>query len=222
MSILFPSNIAFAKDEVGGKLLKPVADLLLAFGDGILNIAHNVLYQMNTSIIRVSLDNTVLEIIATIAAGVAATALIATLIVLTGGAVAGLAAAIATAIGQTLAIGTLSAGAIGLVAVVSIGAGVFAGAYINSNKFGHEAVLPIYKVSPEEIFANEVGILNVNFFADMSDSRYEKEEQECVDSYEKWHESTTSQDFIDSGVLDELKKYGYSGTTADISVRSWK
>ena len=82
--------------------------------------------------------------------------------------------------------------------------------------------MPIYKVSPEEIFANEVGILNVNFFADMSDSRYEKEEQECVDSYEKWHESTTSQDFIDSGVLDELKKYGYSGTTADISVRSWK
>lgn len=214
---IIPTNqVCAASDEsMGGALLKPIADLLLALGDGVLNVIHKVFYGMSEAALKISLNRTILEWMITIAVGVAVAilvAVVATFVLSTvvpailGGiatAVAGASTAIATGISTAAA--NFTAAAAGTVVVVSVTSGVAAGAYVNSNWYGDEAVLPLYQISAEEIFQGDVPILDVNFFSNENRkiTRTSIEEAERVDSYGGIY---TGDDIFD----EVLQRWGYT------------
>ena len=132
----FPLNKAFAlgeKETVGGKLLKPVADLLLAFGDGILNIVHNAIYQMNTSVIRINLDDTLTKILLSAAAFLIVGVIVGVLLIAVSSAAAVASAAIAAVMGTAAT--TVTTIGVGVIATISVASGVAAVVVVNSNCF---------------------------------------------------------------------------------------
>ncbi len=145
-----------AKDSTkGGKLLNPIGELLVFTGDGIMNIVHTVLYSQIDTTITVDLTTSILGIIATIAVGLIAAAAAAVLCVVTCGAFA----AVLATIGLT--IGTVGAGT---VLIVGATAGVCAAVAFNANVLPDVIEIPVYQISPDKIFSNEILLFDVDFF----------------------------------------------------------
>ena len=42
-------------EVIGGTLLTPIVDLLLAIGDGMMNLIQNILFGMDTSLVKVAI-----------------------------------------------------------------------------------------------------------------------------------------------------------------------
>lgn len=144
-----------ANDGPGGKLLKPVVDLLLGIGDGILSITHNVIFHQDEATITVDMTTKWWEIFSTIMVGIVVAVVVAAAVVLSAGAIAGAAAAIGI---------SLSAVGAGTVLMVSATTGVVAAAVYNSNVMPDDLQLPVYAISPQEIFSNEIPLFDVDFF----------------------------------------------------------
>ena len=170
-----PSHQVFAASSdksFGGTLLKPIVDLLLGLGDIIINIIHNLVFGMNSSTITIDLDESIIQWLINILVFVAvAIAIGAFLFWLSGAIIPTLITGMGKVVGlfgltMAEASTTLSAAAVGSILLTSAVTGGLAATYANSKFFGKEAVLPIYQISPEEIFAGEVGLLDVNFFKD--------------------------------------------------------
>lgn len=140
---------------VGGKLLNPIADLLVFLGDGVMNIVHGVIYNHYETTIVVPLISTIGEVILTGLLALFIAAIVAVGVVVTAG-----------ALGAALAAAGLSVGTIGIgtVLMVSVGAGVAGAAYFKSNYLPDELYLPVYQITPEKIFANEIPVFDVDFF----------------------------------------------------------
>lgn len=145
-----------AKDSAkGGKLLNPIGELLVFTGDGIMNIVHTILYSQTDTTISVDLTMSILGVVATIAIGLIAAAFAAVVCVVTCGAFAAVLATIG------LSIATVSAGTVLIVAGV---AGVCAAVAFNANVLPDVLEIPVYQISPDKIFSNEVLLLDVDFF----------------------------------------------------------
>lgn len=177
-----------AKDNTkGGKLLNPVADLLVFTGDGIMNIAHTVMYDQTDTTISVDLVSSVVSKILAIAVGVVAAAGAAVLCVVTCGAFA---AALAS-IGVTIA--TVSAGT---VLVVSAGAGICAAVAFNANVLPDVIDIPVYQISPDKIFENKILMFDVDFFNPKEDEPLRDKDGNSVknsDGSVKYLQSTAKQ-----------------------------
>ena len=130
-------------EVIGGTLLTPIVDLLLAIGDGMMNLIQNILFGMDTSLVKVAIPEAgfweKVGMWVGAAAGVLAVALI------------------------TVATGGTALGAI-IPALVAGGAGAYAGHEIVESALPKTFYLPVYAISPEEIFQNKIGLLDVNFF----------------------------------------------------------
>lgn len=134
---------ADAGDVVGGILLEPVTDLLLSLGDGIVFIMQSVLFGMDESLVRVATPGTgIWETVGTIVGGILGIGAVVAITIVTGG--AALAAIIPS--------------------VVVGGGGAYVGHQIAEHVLPDSFYLPIYAISPEEIFQNKIGLLDVNFF----------------------------------------------------------
>ena len=228
------SNNSFAEDDAGesfgGKLLKPIIDLIVGLGDVIMHLIHYIILGSGDCIIRIDLDNSVLEVIVTVVLAAAVLVVVALLsyfvaavaipaIVTKIGALAtaGAAAAEATAGAATGA--ALSKAAVGMIIVASVGtgakAGLIAGAYVHSEWFGHEAVLTLYQVTPEEIISGELPLLNANFFS--NSNTVEKQEGKTLKNeiykttitYTNGHSS--SEESINKDINSKMKELGYKG-----------
>ncbi len=177
-SAIMPTHVVYADaisvgadvaGAVGGALLKPIVDFVLAIGDAVINIIHRVLFNVEDSIIKINLNNTAWEWFVSIAIGVIIAVAVAALIIWAA-AVAGPAiiAAIGAKIGIAAGTASMSAAALGAIVVTAaqtgIGAGVCAAAFTSSNFFKDNIVLPLYVVSPAEIFSGEIPLLDANFF----------------------------------------------------------
>lgn len=149
------TNFVFADDgSWGGKLLVPVMDLVTTIGDGILGIVHKAVIQQDEIYITVDMTTKWWEYLSTALVFIAAAIAAAALIVAT----AGLAAAALAAAGITVtAIGA------GTVVAVAVTGGVVAAAYYNSNVLPADLKLPLYNISPEEMFKGEIPALDVDF-----------------------------------------------------------
>ena len=134
------ANVA---EVVGGTLAEPVADLLLAIGDGIVYVVQNVLFDMDVSLLKMAVPGTgIAEIIGTI-----------------GGAMLG----VLNVVLITIATGGTALAAI-IPALVVGGIGAYAGHGVAVDLLPDSFYLPVYAISPEEIFQNKIGLLDVNFF----------------------------------------------------------
>ena len=158
-----PMNKSQATDyKVGGVLLKPINQLVLKVADGVVDLIHKVIFGSSTSLLEYDIHSN-WKLIVIIMAVVISIIVVLSAVMIAPEIVAGIAA-----ITKAMGMGALSfstVGAIATIVKVGVGATAFAAMYINVNWFGDVAVLPIYKISPQEIFRGEIGILNANFFS---------------------------------------------------------
>lgn len=155
LSFCMPKGVNAADDGIGGKLLSPVIDLLLALGDSALNVVHTIIYNQNDTLITVDMTNSIFSIVATVFAFVVTAVVVGAVVVFTSGAIV----AALSAIGLELA--TVGLGTVILATTIS---GVVGAAIFNSNYLPDNLQLPVYSVSPEDIFSNNVAMFDVDFF----------------------------------------------------------
>ena len=125
-------------EEVGGTLVEPLVELFIAIGDAAMNLIQNLLFGLNDSLVKVSTNsNDVFDTVSKIVIG-------------------GLAIAV------TILVPGIGAGIVA--GVATIAAGTYASSVIENTWLPETFYLPIYVISPEEIFKNKIALLDVNFF----------------------------------------------------------
>lgn len=130
---------------IGGVLFEPIKDLTLTIADGAVWILQKIIFGLDTSILKLHYDKSWTATAAGIGAGILAGI----------GIVVGLVAAPFT--------GGLSLGivALGVAGGAAAGYGV---SKLVSSMIPQTFYLPLYAISPAEIFSNRIAMLDVNFF----------------------------------------------------------
>lgn len=149
----------------GGELMEPICSFLVGVGDGIMDAIHSALIHQGQTLIRANVESSWKDIFKTILKVVVCFVVIAALMYITAGGAATIIAPIA-ALGK---IGVVAATAVtGLGYFVGGGVGIAASVWIfNSGLWGNDdVVLPLYSITPEEIFKNDevLPLFSVNFF----------------------------------------------------------
>ncbi|MBQ2937510.1 MAG: hypothetical protein IJE05_01280 [Clostridia bacterium] len=188
LSFCMPKSVDATDDNndgIGGKLLSPIMSLLVGIGDGALTLLEKLVIQNETPLINI--DSSA-SFWAKFWVGLASVAVLAGAIVsvvLTGG------TTIVVALNVAKVIIT-----IGGVAIVTFPVTTS----IVENMLPDSFYLPLYSITPQEIFTNKVPLLDVDFFTEgdpkyITSTNYKTEE---VNSVKK--------------ELAELKeKHGYTG-----------
>lgn len=200
-------EIAMAKsdsDGIGGKLLEPVIDLVVSIGDAMTNIVHRTTISQSETLISVDMVSGTLRTILTVLVGIAAAVIAIVAVVATAGAVAAVLGPVLAGLG--VSIGTLSAGAV--LTAGLIGGGLGAAYFYNADFFPDTLNFPIYTITADKIFANEVALFDVNFF----------EPQETVIKKEHFAEGENSLSVVVDGVLKTEEKVFYEGDVFEGSI----
>lgn len=143
-------NISSA--SIGGILFEPIKDLLLVIADGVMSIVQAMIYGTNLSVSFLTIKHK--DAWKPTAAGIISGIVTAV----------GLVAAVVATGGLALEIiGTI----IGI-AATSFGVG-YVVTQVNANAIPPTFKLPIFLLTPEAMFANEVPLLDVNFFSETRD-----------------------------------------------------
>ena len=133
------SGTGETQEAPGGVLFQPLMNLISGLGEGIVWLLQSQLLGMSTSNIFVTNDGDVIgSIIAALGTAAAAAGVVALMFV------PGVNVAVAGA-------------------VIAGGAGVCVAGNVVADQFPDEFFLPIYKISPQEIFSNQIPALDVNF-----------------------------------------------------------
>lgn len=130
-----------AAEWVGGVLWTPIQALFLGLGDTVVTIMQKMVYGLESSFIVISTSSGIGSTILAWIAGI-------------GTAVGLVALQFIPVVGQALTVGIIAAGVAGL------GVGIAVKHLTKPDTF----YLPVFGISPQEIFSNEVPILDVNFF----------------------------------------------------------
>ena len=150
VSFCVPKGVSAAGGNI---LVKPITDLFLTLGDGAVQIMHSIILQQNETLLNVDISSN--EGLWTILAVVVTAVLVAAALIVA-------ARAIATALAAAgVTIGTMS---IGTILLISVGTGSVAGVFIHNKFLDNDIKLPIYNISPEEIFSNSIPVFDVDFF----------------------------------------------------------
>lgn len=143
-------NISSA--SIGGILFKPIKDLLLVIADGVMSIVQAMIYGTNLSVSFLTIKHK--DAWKPTAAGI----------------ISGIVTAVAL-VAAVVATGGLALGIIGTIigiAATSFGVG-YVVTQVNANAIPPTFKLPIFLLTPEAMFANEVPLLDVNFFSETRD-----------------------------------------------------
>lgn len=143
-------NISSA--SIGGILFKPIKDLLLVIADGVMSIVQAMIYGTNLSVsfLTIKHKDAWKPTAAGIISGIVTAVGLVAAVVATGGLALGI---IGTIIG---------------IAATSFGVG-YVVTQVNANAIPPTFKLPIFLLTPEAMFANEVPLLDVNFFSETRD-----------------------------------------------------
>ena len=165
-------TISQADDDagVGGMLFEPVKDLLLTIGDAVVNIMQKLIFGTETSLLKLEhRDDWLGDLGQGILTGIAVIGSIAAVVVGVVGAIpsGGMSLAAAGAIAGTILSG------IGTTIVVG-GATYLVSGWAIGEFLPPTFYLPMYSISPEQIFANEIPLLDVNFFNPKTNEYYEE------------------------------------------------
>ena len=143
----------------GGVLADPIADFILYVGDSIMDIIHNsILKQENTTIALHPIKNAAIKILKTVFFVVIAAAAVYGMIVAAPALTAWFAA-------KGIELAAMGLGTLLVAAGVGGMTGYTAVSVISNNLIPDaEFVLPIYRVTPERIFSNDILLFDVDFF----------------------------------------------------------
>ncbi len=154
ISFAVPTVVVQADDEdhpLGGQLMEPVLNLLVGIGDGAISILHKIILGQEQSRFTYDLHTSGWVLFAKIAVGLLAIAI-----------------AVAIAAPGTFILAALnlaSLATVGTMIAVGIGTGVYTAVQVYDLKdMDDELVLPMYNISPEEIFKGSIPLFDVNFF----------------------------------------------------------
>ena len=152
-----------SRASVGGDLMDAVMDLFVGVGDGINTVLSKMILQTDGSFIVVDTEtNGVAKILGIIVA----TAVIIggiVLIAASGGAALAVASAVFTVVKAGVVAGVVT------FAVTS---------YLSDATFGEKVVLPSIRLTPYEIFTNQIPLFDVDFFSPMTDLKTESSSKE--------------------------------------------
>lgn len=163
-------SISFIKPEpvqasVGGTLMKPVCDLLVGLGDGVVKIIHICILGQDNTLLRINeggIGSAIRIALIAIAIAVIVIAIVVampSILAVIGSAASAISSASITAAGIAGGAGALAAAGKALAE-----AGIIAGViFFASGTFKNQVVLPLYSISPEEIFRNKIPVFDVNF-----------------------------------------------------------
>lgn len=143
-------NISSA--SIGGILFEPIKDLLLVIADGVMSIVQAMIYGTNLSVSFLTIKHK--DEWKSTAAGI----------------LAGIATAVALVAAVVAApfTGGLSLGIVIGIAATSVGVG-YVVTQVTADAIPPTFKLPIFLLTPEAMFANEVPLLDVNFFSETRD-----------------------------------------------------
>ena len=142
-----------SRASVGGDLMDAVMDLFVGIGDGINTVLSKMILQTDGSFIVVDTEtNGVAKILGIIVAAA----------VIIGGIVLIAAAPASLAVVSTI-FTVVKAGVVAGVVTFAVTS------YLSDATFGEKVVLPSIRLTPYEIFTNQIPLFDVDFFSPMTD-----------------------------------------------------
>ena len=161
--------------EFGGKLVSPIVSLVIALGDGVIEIAHSSIMGTSEALLEADTGLDWWEIFSTIVGAiVAAAAAIAILVTGVGGLfLAGAVAAVSGLYTKSLLSDAFveKDGPIG--STMSFG----------KDNLNETMYLPAYSISPEEIFQGKIMLFNVDFFGEGKEIKAKDEDNDGIIEY---------------------------------------
>lgn len=146
-----------SRASVGGDLMDAVMDLFVGVGDGINTVLSKMILQTDGSFIVVDTEtNGVAKILGIIVAAA----------VIIGGIVLIAAAPASLAVVSTI-FTVVKAGVVAGVVTFAVTS------YLSDATFGEKVVLPSIRLTPYEIFTNQIPLFDVDFFSPMTDLKTE-------------------------------------------------
>lgn len=199
-------NRVYAKSEYwGGVLINPVVNLLTALGDALMEIMTSSIQSQDMALIKIDGSTSWEKFWGYLATAALVLLAVCLVIAVTGGIGAGVIKAVADIV--------TTAGIVNMVlqtAAVAVVAGTFAGitvaTAVSKGMIPEDLYLPLFSISPEEIFSNEILLFDVNFFNPMEPQSIKK--------------IVTEQEFAEKEVDMDVKVryYNEDGNLADTSL----
>lgn len=156
-------------DDLGGKLLNPIMSFFVALGDGTMTIIQKMVLQIDESVINIDTSSSFWAKALVIIAAVVVVSVIVAATVLTAGA-----AGAVTMAGIAAALKGIAAAAI-VIGVTTVTFPVTT--QVVEGMLPDSFILPMYEVTPQEIFSNKIPLLDVDFFHPMDDKTYVTENE---------------------------------------------
>ena len=138
-----------AEDGIGGKLLNPIMSFFVGLGDGIMAILHSIIFHSDNALIHIDTSASIWSKVIVIVAAVVLVAISIAACVITGGGAAAVALGVIKIVLVSGAITTIT---------FPITTSLVEGMLPDS------MYLPLYSITPQEIFSNKIPLLDVDFF----------------------------------------------------------
>ncbi len=138
-----------AEDGIGGKLLNPIMSFFVGLGDGIMAILHSIIFHSDNALIHIDTSASIWSKVIVIVAAVVLVAISIAACVITGGGAAAVALGVIKIVLVSGAVTTIT---------FPITTSLVEGMLPDS------MYLPLYSITPQEIFSNKIPLLDVDFF----------------------------------------------------------
>lgn len=220
LSFCVPKSVdAIDAEGIGGKLLSPVMSLLVALGDGAMSLLEKVVLQNETALINIDTSSSMLSKIIVGFISVAVLACAIASVVVTGG------GTLTVLLGVAKSVIT-----IGGVAVITFPITT----PIVEEMLPASFYLPLYSVTPQEIFSNKVPLLDVDFFNPESqyviENKYEVKSKSVIEikleelkkknGFTSMDETYSETKTNISGYPYKIYKWEYNGYTYQLNATS--
>ena len=148
-SLGVPKASSAVVKEIGGELLNPVMSFFVTLGDSAMTLLQKVVYSMDDSLINIDTSSSLIAKILVIVTAIILVAVSIISVVASGGATLAIVAGIAKIV--------ITAGVVTTI-TFPITTGIVEGMLPDS------VYLPLFEITPQEIFSNKVPLLDVDFF----------------------------------------------------------
>ncbi len=148
----FSSKVQAKEDGLEGKLVAPVANLFVVIGDGAMSILQSAIFHIDTSLININTSSSFWAKFIVVVAAIVIAAVSIIAVVASGGALLSIVVGVIKVVLVTGAVTTIT---------FPITTGLVEG------RLPESFYLPLYSITPQEIFANKIPLLDVDYFNTM-------------------------------------------------------
>lgn len=191
--------------DIAGSLAEPIISFIVALGDGAVHVIHKFIMGQDISKYMIGKSRSLLGKIAKALAIIAAAVAIIGIMAI-GGLIGAVGAAVFEALGTAGVVAGAITGAISVVGLALSVGGYIGLAVYDADCFGEDIFVPMYTISPEEIFKGEIGLFDVNFFTDKKQTK-DSELQKAM-GMDKYARGISSKE--DAEVSGTKENYGYN------------